>query len=343
MLTALLLRHHAADTLTNLTELKFAVAPATMSTPPFRCDITCLGSLSRLQSLDVACTSRIVLPFTPRTVSVAALAWPKLNALSLSVMGRRELVPEALALLDLLSDLRALGLSCALDFSEDDDQATQQEVDPGAGAHVPVDLRYLPRGLQRLQLERAQMLLAHEPQFTPGLHTLQLDDCLVGDACFQRLLEGTPGLQNLELNCVLGLSAPGLYIGISQMTGLQRLVLCGLASAHTQGTAAPQGQGAHRWSVEKLSTALSACSPTLVHLEWAPGEPLTEAQLLQVPSCLASFRSLQFLYLDATSGAGNDWQANVRHKLPLCATTADLAATVMSYDIFSDAFSYSCG
>lgn len=65
--------------------------PASLSTPPLCCDLTALTSLRLLQSLEIATTARVNLPLTPRSVSLAALAWPKLGRLALSVSSGEDL------------------------------------------------------------------------------------------------------------------------------------------------------------------------------------------------------------------------------------------------------------
>ncbi len=46
-----------------------------------------------------------------------ALAWPSLTSLSLSIMGKPEVAPEALGLLDNFSRLSSLSLFAPLDYS----------------------------------------------------------------------------------------------------------------------------------------------------------------------------------------------------------------------------------
>lgn len=59
----------------------------------------------------------LIFSLPPRPRSMLALAWPTLTSLSISVMGKPEVAPEALGLLDNFSRLSSLSLFAPLDYS----------------------------------------------------------------------------------------------------------------------------------------------------------------------------------------------------------------------------------
>lgn len=87
-------------------------------------ELLTLSPCRQLTCLEVLTSSRLYVPFTLKTVSLATLAWPKLAALRLSLAGRRELMPEALDMLDNFLALKELQLFSPLEDSPLEDLQT---------------------------------------------------------------------------------------------------------------------------------------------------------------------------------------------------------------------------
>jgi len=320
----------AIGALSNLTELKMAVMPATVGTPDLSCDLTVLSCLKGMASLDFACTSRVELPFTPRTVSILALAWPKLQSLALSIMAKQELVPEALGLMDLFSSLQRLNLFCPLDF--DRDEASESD-DP---TEVSLQVCYLPRGLQHLQLEHAMLTVLSSTRscevsgggdeksaaagggaaaaWPAGLVSVELEDCTASDAVLTDLVASASGLKHMELNEVRGLSDAGFLAALAALRHLEYLVVLSAADATSlvrttsgQGWGGPQEwtqpTGVTNRCFPHLSEALSHSAGSLRHFEWVVGSGLTPAQILTAAPTMSGLGSLRFMYIYTTPGA----------------------------------------
>ncbi|GAX79368.1 hypothetical protein CEUSTIGMA_g6810.t1 [Chlamydomonas eustigma] len=270
----------ALGSLTCLTELKFAVAPAFVSTPSFTLDLTALTSLSRLASLDIAGTKRLKQPLTPRTLTLCALSWPLLQELSLTIMARPEVVSETLALMDLFTNLKALSLYCPLDFEEVDRSTLTQKgperAIPTSSDLTQINLAYLPASLEKLHLEHAELQIrktssaggaAHAAGHalfsialdeghaqgkvgpsehgstratSPSLLTLELDACEVKDNILAVMMEASPQLKCLELNSVTGISNQGLVSALASLRGLSHLVVSDIATQAAEQEPVPR-------------------------------------------------------------------------------------------------------
>jgi hypothetical protein len=316
------------------------VQPSSPATPHFSCDLLALTGLTKLQRLELSCSHRIALPLTPRVVSLAALAWPRLSTLALSVMGGRELVPEALQLLDSLTALRSLSLVSPLASSE-----APEEVDPGPC--VPVNLRYLPRGLLHLRLERAEVSAAPACAQLPALSSLSLHHGRVDDRTLMHMAAGVPGLRSLDLNRMEDLSEPGLMAVLGGLTKLERLTVAG-SSWNAEERPPTQGR-----RLSRLAAALTASAQSLQHLVWQPDwGSLSEEQLLQGARAFCDFRALRVLCISSAVSCSQDQdqdQGQQKQKLtaalkklrlglpnsvlPLCTMTTKCS---VRYDIFND-------
>ncbi len=106
---------YSLATLTNLTTLNLSLIEAPGCTRAFL-NIACLSSLVKLEELAVSCTSKVLIPLTAKAVSVLALSWRALSALSLSLAGTPCVVPEALQLLDSFACLKSLAITSPVDL-----------------------------------------------------------------------------------------------------------------------------------------------------------------------------------------------------------------------------------
>ncbi|GIL63450.1 hypothetical protein Vafri_17500 [Volvox africanus] len=137
----------AVGTLVHLTELKMGVSMPEGG-QPFTCNLAALSTLDRLHVLEFAVTQELKLPLSVQMVSMLSLSWPRLRSLSLSLMAKPEVAPEALDLLDNFRHLTSLSLFAPLDYSSDED---------ASAITLPVNPRYLPVGLTHLVLECAYL------------------------------------------------------------------------------------------------------------------------------------------------------------------------------------------
>ncbi|KAG1653258.1 hypothetical protein FOA52_004272 [Chlamydomonas sp. UWO 241] len=323
----------ALGSLVHLTELKLGVQPASPATPYFSCDLLALTSLQQLQRLEFSCSPWVGLPFTPRVVSLAALAWPRLHTLALGVMGGRELVPEALELLDSLSNLRSLSLVAPLASS------AAAKVQPGQC--VPINLKYLPRDLLHLRLERAEVSAAPACTQLPALSSFSLHHGHADDRTLMHLVTGMPSLRSLDLNCVEDLTEPGLLAVLACLTKLERLTVAGSAWSANGRPPPPQGR-----RLSKLAAALTASAQSLQQLVWQPAwGSLSEEQLMQGARALFDLRCLRFLCISSGVPCSLEDQQTLaaalqklqlglpNSVLPLCTMTTQCN---VSYDIFND-------
>ncbi|KXZ52376.1 hypothetical protein GPECTOR_9g420 [Gonium pectorale] len=233
----------AVGTLSALTELKMGIS-LPEGGRPFTCNLAALSSLARLQTLEFAVTQELALPLSVKLVSMLSLSWPELQSLSLSVMTKPEVAPEALGLLDNFSRLTSLSLFAPLDYVSD------EEVN---AITLPINPRYLPRDLTHLVLECAELHESH-PSSTgavgcsgevapaaadaashppgpceagrtssatvlPRLEHLEMDSCRANDELLTTILASATGLRYLELGDVRGITQAGL----APLRGLTRL------------------------------------------------------------------------------------------------------------------------
>ncbi|GLC39681.1 hypothetical protein PLESTB_001861200 [Pleodorina starrii] len=138
----------AVGTLAHLTELKMGVG-LPEGGQPFTVNLAALASLGQLRTLELAVTQELSLPLSVKMISLLSLSWPRLRSLSLSAMTKPEVAPEALELLDNFAALTSLSLFAPLDYYASDEE-------PSA-LTLPVNPRYLPRGLTHLVLECAHL------------------------------------------------------------------------------------------------------------------------------------------------------------------------------------------
>ncbi|GFR46000.1 hypothetical protein Agub_g7478, partial [Astrephomene gubernaculifera] len=162
----------ALGTLTRLSELKLGVS-LPEGGRPFSLPLPHLAPLSRLRTLELAVTRELRLPLTPKMVGLLSASWPHLRSLSLSLMTKPEVAPEALRLLGAFGELRELSLFAPLDYCDEDEDGEEEggfgggPVGSSGGGMgpllLPVSPRHLPPHLTHLVLECAR-LAAHQHQ-----------------------------------------------------------------------------------------------------------------------------------------------------------------------------------
>ncbi|KAG2441920.1 hypothetical protein HXX76_003526 [Chlamydomonas incerta] len=287
----------AVGTLNQLTELKMGVSLAEGGRP-FTCNLAALSGLGQLRTLEFAVTKDLGLPLSVKQISMLALAWPSLTSLSVSVMGKPEVAPEALGLLDNFSRLSSLSLFAPLDYSIEDEMEA---------ITLPVHPHYLPRGLKSLVLECAHVRClaasacgdgrsttgggapaanagdgnagstsaqaSHELQrhgtgggaarVLTNLEQMELNSCSASDEALAAILGSATGLRHLELTDVASISDAGLA-ALRHLTRLEHLVV---------RTASPTQPAHNASSRGKASTSVAAMPPK------APVPTITHASL----------------------------------------------------------------
>ncbi|MEW5300246.1 MAG: hypothetical protein WDW36_003188 [Sanguina aurantia] len=279
----------AIGTLTALTELKMGVA-LVKGQAPYTCNLGVLSTLGRLRSLDFAVTAQLRLPLSVKLVSTLALSWPHLTALSLGVMGKEEVQPEALLILDNFPCLQRLSLFAPLDH----DRADTPVLDPSS--LVSILLSHLPQRLTHITLEGADIRLCSstqrtssslppdlDPSATDAWHfdshdystqaashaaggmvvVVVMNDCCVCAGELLELLESTRALTHLELNEVTGID-DSVMAALRPLTALLHLSITAMEAP----------------GVTNCALASLAGVAALRHLEWAVGDGLSAQELL---------------------------------------------------------------
>ncbi|KAG2451632.1 hypothetical protein HYH02_003412 [Chlamydomonas schloesseri] len=293
----------AVGTLSQLTELKMGVSLAEGGRP-FTCNLGALSGLGHLRTLEFAVTKDLGLPLSVKQISMLALAWPSLTSLSLSVMGKAEVAPEALGLLDNFSRLSSLSLFAPLDYSVEEEMEA---------ITLPVHPHYLPRGLKSLVLECAHVRCPAAPAGSNGrgasasggssgtgasaaesgdgeagsstarasrelqrqgtggtgralasLEQLELNSCSASDEALTAILGSATGLRHLELTDVASISDTGLG-ALRGLTRLEHLVVRMSSSAPPPPPAAAGRGGRTSTSDTAATFSLKAPVPKVTH------------------------------------------------------------------------------